>query len=35
MTKKASKHIPNHEVRIVAVKKHRLDREVQKTQQGD
>ena len=35
MTKKASKHIPNHEVRNVAGKKHRSDREVQKKQQGD
>lgn len=35
MTKKASKHIPNHEVRNVASKKHRLDREVQQKQQGD
>ena len=35
MTKKASKHIPNHEVRNVADKKHRLDREVQQKQQGD
>ena len=35
MTKKASKHIPNHEVRNVAGKKHRTDREVQQKQQGD
>lgn len=35
MTKKASKHIPNHEVRNVAAKKHRSDREVQQKQQGD
>ena len=35
MTKKASKHIPNHEVRNVAGKKHRSDREVQQKQQGD
>ena len=35
MTKKASKHTPNHEVRNVAGKKHRLDREVQQKQQGD
>lgn len=35
MTKKASKHIPNHEVRNVAGKKHRSDREVQQRQQGD
>ena len=35
MTKKANKHIPNHEVRNVAGKKHRSDREVQQKQQGD
>ena len=35
MTKKASEHIPNHEVRNVAGKKHRSDREVQQKQQGD
>lgn len=35
MTNKASKHIPNHEVRNVAGKKHRSDREVQQKQQGD
>lgn len=35
MTKKTSKHIPNHEVRNVAGKKHRSDREAQQKQQAD
>ncbi len=35
MTKKASKHIPNREVRNVDSKKHRVDREEKQKQHGD
>ena len=35
MTKKASKHIPNREVRNVDSKKHRIDREEKQKANGD
>ena len=35
MTKKASKHIPNHEVRNVECKKNLSDRDMKQKQHGD